>query len=85
MGRILPELGMEQITAFTATASPLILNKIKSILFSDLSFNLVMANPDRVNIHYEVRPVLSRMAGPDGADPTDRTAGHHFLHHKKAD
>ena len=62
MGRILPELGMEQITAFTATASPLILNKIKSILFSDLSFNLVMANPDRVNIHYEVRPVLSRMA-----------------------
>ncbi|MDC7241482.1 MAG: RecQ family ATP-dependent DNA helicase, partial [Spirochaetales bacterium] len=61
MGRILPELGVEQITAFTATASPLILGKIKSILFSGLSFNLVMANPDRVNIHYEVHPVLSRM------------------------
>jgi ATP-dependent DNA helicase RecQ len=61
LGKILPELRVDQITAFTATASPLILEKIKSILFSDLSFNLVRANPDRVNIYYEVRPVLSRM------------------------
>ena len=61
LGKVLPELGVDQITAFTATASPLILEKIKSILFSDLSFNLVRANPDRVNIYYEVRPVLSRM------------------------
>ena len=61
LGRILPELKAEQITAFTATASPLILEKIKSILFDGLSFNLVRANPDRVNIRYEVRPVLSRM------------------------
>jgi ATP-dependent DNA helicase RecQ len=61
LGRILPELDVGQITAFTATASPLILEKIKSILFDGLSFNLVRANPDRVNIHYQVRPVLSRM------------------------
>jgi len=61
LGRILPELNPDQITAFTATASPLILEKIKSILFTGLNFNLVRANPDRVNIHYEVRPVLSRM------------------------
>ena len=61
LGKILPELNVEQITAFTATASPLILEKIKSILFDGLSYNLVRANPDRVNIHYEVRPVLSRM------------------------
>ena len=61
LGRILPELDVDQITAFTATASPLILEKIKSILFDGLSFNLIRANPDRTNIHYEVRPVLSRM------------------------
>ncbi|MBF9016999.1 MULTISPECIES: RecQ family ATP-dependent DNA helicase [unclassified Oceanispirochaeta] len=61
LGKVLPELGVDQITAFTATASPLILDKIKSILFSDLSFNLVRANPDRVNIFYKVLPVLSRM------------------------
>ncbi len=61
LGRILPELEAEQITAFTATASPLILEKIKSLLFDGLSFNLVRANPDRTNIHYEVRPVLCRM------------------------
>ncbi|MDC7234991.1 MAG: RecQ family ATP-dependent DNA helicase [Spirochaetales bacterium] len=61
LGRILPEIAPEQITAFTATASPLILEKIKTILFSGLNFNLVRANPDRVNIFYEVRPVLSRM------------------------
>ncbi len=62
LGRILPELKVNQITAFTATASPLILEKIKTILFDGLAFNLVRANPDRVNIFYEVRPVLSRMA-----------------------
>lgn len=61
LGNILPDLGVDQITAFTATASPMILEKIKSILFTGLSFNLVRANPDRVNIYYEVRPVLSRM------------------------
>jgi len=62
LGKVLPELKPEQITAFTATASPLILEKIKSILFTGLNFNLVKANPDRVNIHYQVIPVLSRMA-----------------------
>ncbi len=61
LGNILPEIEAEQITAFTATASPLILSKIKTILFKELTFNLVMANPDRTNIHYQVRPVLSRM------------------------
>jgi ATP-dependent DNA helicase RecQ len=61
LGEVLPELAAQQITAFTATASPQILEKIKSILFSEVDFNLVMANPDRVNIHYEVLPVLSRM------------------------
>lgn len=61
LGRILPKIGAEQISAFTATASPLILGKIKAILFGGLSFNLVMANPDRTNIYYQVLPVLSRM------------------------
>ena len=63
LGKMLNTLQIEQMTAFTATASPLILEKIQSYLLKEKTFNLVRANPDRVNIHYEVRPVLSRMRG----------------------
>ena len=63
LGKTFNNLSVEQVTAFTATASPLILGKIQDYLLKDRSFNLVRANPDRVNIHYEVRPVLSRTKG----------------------
>lgn len=63
LGKTFNSLAVEQVTAFTATASPLILEKIKNYLLKDMPFNLVRANPDRVNIYYEVRPVLSRMRG----------------------
>ena len=63
LGKTFNNLPVEQVTAFTATASPLILGKIQDYLLKDRSFNLVRANPDRVNIHYEVRPVLSRTKG----------------------
>ena len=63
IGQVIQNLRVDQITAFTATASPLILGKIKTYLFEGMTFNLVRANPDRVNIYYEVKPVLSRMKG----------------------
>ncbi|OQY34443.1 MAG: hypothetical protein B6241_04915 [Spirochaetaceae bacterium 4572_59] len=63
LGKTFNNLPVEQLTAFTATASPLILGKIQDYLLKDMPFNLVRANPDRVNIYYEVRPVLSRMKG----------------------
>jgi ATP-dependent DNA helicase RecQ len=48
------------VTAFTATASPLILEKVKKIVFPELSPNIISANPDRPNIHYRVIHCLSK-------------------------
>ena len=61
LGETFQNLQIGQITAFTATASPLILQKIERYLMEGYSYNLVRANPDRVNIYYKVKPVLSRM------------------------
>ena len=49
------------ITAFTATASPPILNRIASILFGRESYGLIAGQPDRPNIHYAVIPTLSML------------------------
>ena len=51
---------MPLVTAFTATASPLVLGKIRSILFADREVTTVVANPDRPNISYAVLPTLSK-------------------------
>ena len=48
------------ITAFTATASGNVLNSIRESLFGDLPVISLVENPDRVNISYEVIPVLSK-------------------------
>ena len=63
LGKMLNILQIQQMTAFTATTSPLILEKIHAYLLEEKTSNLVRVNSDRVNIHYEVRPVLSRMRG----------------------
>lgn len=49
-----------QVTAFTATASPRILGRLKEILFPGENPSLVFANPDRPNISYKVIPALSK-------------------------
>ncbi len=61
LGKTFAALRIDQITAFTATASPLILKKIEHYLLEGYYYNLVRANPDRVNIYYKVKPMLSRM------------------------
>ncbi|MDA3811557.1 MAG: RecQ family ATP-dependent DNA helicase [Spirochaetaceae bacterium] len=52
--KIIYQLNIQQITAFTATASPHILNKIKQIIFPDSFPNIIYGNPDRNNIFYSV-------------------------------
>ena len=60
IGRLAPEAGIQSVTAFTATASPLILEKVKKIVFPGLSPNIITANPDRPNISYRVISCLSK-------------------------
>ena len=42
------------ITAFTATASPAVQEKIGALVFGNDSYHKIMADPDRPNIHYHV-------------------------------
>lgn len=59
LGKIPLRLGIRQITAFTATASPPILQTIRDVLFSDTPPHLIAAQPDRPNIRYSVLPSLA--------------------------
>ena len=47
------------VTAFTATATPLILKKIQNHIFGDNQINLITGNPDRANLFYKVIHTLS--------------------------
>lgn len=49
------------ICAYTATASPLIKQKLRQYLFHQ-DFYCVQANPDRKNINYRILPTLSKTA-----------------------
>ena len=50
-----------QIVAFTATASPRIVERIREILFSGKQFHLIEGNPDRPNIIYRAVPSLCKI------------------------
>lgn len=54
LGSILKEISPDLITAFTATASQHILDRIKEVLFPEETPNVVYGNPDRANIAYSV-------------------------------
>jgi ATP-dependent DNA helicase RecQ len=56
-------LDVGMVSAFTATASPPVLQRIKASVFGDGEPRLVAAAPDRPAIHYGVLPVLSRRHG----------------------
>lgn len=49
------------VTAYTATASDRILNRLQEILFPRDQPQLIRANPDRPNISYYVHPCLSKV------------------------
>jgi ATP-dependent DNA helicase RecQ len=60
LGKIIRNLKIRCLTAFTATASPRIIEKIREVLFPDQGVAILSADPDRPNIRYTVIPTLSK-------------------------
>ena len=60
VGALARRLGIPMISAFTATASKEVVDKIKALLFEDAEVRNVAGSPDRPEISYSVLPVLSR-------------------------
>ncbi len=61
VGELAGRIGFPLITAFTATASPPVMEKIKRYLFAGRDVRVVAAAPDRPNTSYAVVPAISRM------------------------
>ncbi len=59
--RLIAEMNIPVVTAFTATASETVLSRIIEILFPGESPHIISANPDRPNISYSVVPCLSKI------------------------
>ncbi len=60
LGRVAERLDPAAISAFTATASPPVLEAAARILFGGSSYRLVEGDPDRPNISYAVALTLSK-------------------------
>jgi ATP-dependent DNA helicase RecQ len=60
VGALARALAIPVRTAFTATASQAVIDRIKELVFDDGEVRVLAAAPDRPNIFYAVRPVLSR-------------------------
>jgi ATP-dependent DNA helicase RecQ len=60
MGRIAAALAPPALSAFTATASPLVFGAVARILFGDSAYRVIEGDPDRPNISYAVVRTLSR-------------------------
>ena len=61
LGETLKILGSKAISAFTATASPPVLEAIGRHLFRSETYRIVSGDADRPNLSYSVEPTLSRM------------------------
>ncbi|MGO9309156.1 MAG: RecQ family ATP-dependent DNA helicase [Spirochaetia bacterium] len=59
VGSVVRTLGVRMVSAFTATASPAVTERIRTLLFEDGEVRLVGENADRPGISYSVQPVLS--------------------------
>lgn len=59
--RIFTEADIPIVSAFTATASEAVLNRVKQVLFPEESPHVVSADPDRPNISYTVLPSLCKI------------------------
>jgi len=58
LGSLIRRLGVRMVSAFTATASPEVIERIRTHLFQDGEVRLVGENADRPGITYSVQPVL---------------------------
>ncbi|HKK49672.1 MAG TPA: RecQ family ATP-dependent DNA helicase [Alkalispirochaeta sp.] len=59
LGESLDRIGISRRTAFTATASDRVIERIRTVLFAHTGASVVRGNPDRPNITYSVVPTLS--------------------------
>jgi ATP-dependent DNA helicase RecQ len=60
IGVMINSLKPPLITAFTATASPPVLEKIQKYIFGDLQAYQIVGNPDRPNISYSAKGCINR-------------------------
>jgi ATP-dependent DNA helicase RecQ len=60
IGSIISALNPPLVTAFTATASAPVLEKIRKYIFGDLQPRQIVGNPDRPNISYSARGCINR-------------------------
>jgi ATP-dependent DNA helicase RecQ len=60
VGSLARRLGILMISAFTATASSQVIDKIRTLLFDGADVRIVAGGADRPGIFYEVQPILSR-------------------------
>ncbi|MDR0502245.1 MAG: RecQ family ATP-dependent DNA helicase [Treponema sp.] len=60
IGAIVKSLNPPLVTAFTATASAPVLEKIRKYVFGDLEARQIVGNPDRPNICYSAKGCISR-------------------------
>jgi ATP-dependent DNA helicase RecQ len=60
VGALVRRLEVRMVSAFTATASPSVIERIKALLFDGQDVRVVAGNADRPGISYSVLPVLSR-------------------------
>ena len=59
LGELVAALQPRVVTAFTATATPPVLRRIREVLFPAGGAHLVAGDPDRPNIRYEVSPTVA--------------------------
>jgi ATP-dependent DNA helicase RecQ len=57
---IIRKISPQQVLAFTATASPRIIERITAILFDGKEPHVIRGNPDRPNIFYRALPTLCK-------------------------
>jgi len=60
IGSIIKDLNPQLVTAFTATASTPVLEKIQKYIFGDLQALQIVGNPDRPNISYSAKGCINR-------------------------
>ncbi|MCL2265327.1 MAG: RecQ family ATP-dependent DNA helicase [Treponema sp.] len=60
IGSIIKMLNPPLVTAFTATASSPVLEKIRKHIFGDSDVSLIVGNPDRPNISYSAKGCINR-------------------------
>ena len=62
LGKVIEKINPPVITAFTATASPVVLSRVSEILFNGEA-HVVRSESDRPNIHYYVKNCAAKMKG----------------------